>query len=188
MSNQPFGAGLLYQAKQLFISGKSVDEITKEFEFVDEKNNPDYKEFTQKLLEALTAGAVESRKKILSAPEPEFSVQHKSLREFFSKERYKDNRPCHVYLVNSGNHDGVYKIGFTNDKTKRIAQIQKTYGVPNATIVQTVMLNSRQMAVDVEAQLHQQYNNLRVNTYYGTEWFQLSESNVKTILNFFASK
>lgn len=183
MSTQIFGEALLYKSKQLYLSGNSVSEIALSCDFnKEETEDPDYEAYCEALLKALTAGYTVLPKQKAKAEIS--SLSSKQLSEFFVAGGKRGVKPCHIYLVDSGNHDNVYKIGITTNKPQRIKDIRKTYGVPNAQLMKTTMVGSSSTAKAIETELHHQFDDFRVNTYYGVEWFSLEQSQVNEIISF----
>lgn len=107
-----------------------------------------------------------------------------TLEDFLAPHKSEDSKPCHIYLVDSGNYDNVYKIGYTCNKRRRLTQIKDEYGVPNAVLQASAYVRTVQSAKAVEGELHLMFSSQRVNTYYGEEWFQLNTSQVDEIKNF----
>ena len=94
-----------------------------------------------------------------------------------------ENRLQFLYLVASGNNDGVYKIGISVDPIKRLEQIKVQYDVPNAYILETMDVSSRDEVFAVEKALHDKYDRYRAHNYHGREWFRLSKAQIADIKN-----
>lgn len=86
-----------------------------------------------------------------------------------------------LYLVASGNDDSIYKIGISDDPERRLGEIQKRYNVPNAFIVETMDVNTRETVFALENALHERFAESRSNLYGGREWFRLTDQEVTGI-------
>jgi len=187
MASQITADALIYKTKQMYLSGSTPSDIAIACNFIDEETeDPNYEAFCEGLLKALTAGYT-----VLPPAKAETKgsgLSQKLLSEFFVTGGRRGMKPCHIYLVDSGNHDQVYKIGITTNKPQRIKNIRKTYGVPNAQIMKTTMVGSSSSAKSIEAELHRQFDECRVNTYYGVEWFALQPNQVNEIIEFLSQE
>lgn len=86
-----------------------------------------------------------------------------------------------LYLVASGNDDGIYKIGISVDPIQRLEQIKRDYDVPYAFILETMDVGSRDEVFAVETALHVKYDRFQSNKYSGREWFKLSKAQIAEI-------
>ncbi len=86
-----------------------------------------------------------------------------------------------LYLVASGNDDGIYKIGISVDPVQRLEQIKRDYDVPNAFILETMDVGSRDEVFAVETALHDKYDRYHSTKYSGREWFKLSKAQIAEI-------
>jgi len=90
---------------------------------------------------------------------------------------YRD-RMQFIYLIASGNDDGIYKIGLSVDPIKRLEQIKEQYQVPNAYIVETMDVPTRDEVFAVEQALHQRFKTKLSRKYSGKEWFRLTAKDI----------
>ena len=59
-----------------------------------------------------------------------------------------------LYIIASGRNDGVYKLGISVDPEYRLDQIKREYNVPNAFIVETMDVPTREsFAVEMHCML-----------------------------------
>ena len=79
-----------------------------------------------------------------------------------------------LYIVSSGNADSIYKIGISDDPSRRIKEIRDTYNVPRASITDEMDVPSREEVFAIENSLHTRFASKRTNKYGGKEWFKLS--------------
>jgi predicted GIY-YIG superfamily endonuclease len=73
-----------------------------------------------------------------------------------------------LYLIATGNNDSIYKVGISDDPKRRLEQIKERYGVPNAYIVETMDVPTRQEVVALENAIHTRFLKKR-STRYGGE-------------------
>ena len=83
-----------------------------------------------------------------------------------------------LYLIASGNRDSIYKVGLSVDPAARLRQIQVTYNVPRAYIVETMNVQSRKEAFEIEAAVHARFESRRTRRYGGREFFRLSQEDL----------
>jgi len=81
-----------------------------------------------------------------------------------------------LYLIASGKDDGVYKIGISNEPARRLEQIKDHYGVPNAYILESMDVGSRDEVFAIEQGLHTKYADCLAAGYEGREWFKLTDN------------
>lgn len=93
-----------------------------------------------------------------------------------------------LYIVNSGNNDGVYKIGISNDPAKRLKQIRTQYNVPRAFLVETMDVATRDEVFTIESALHDKYESQAAAGYEGREWFVLSHSDLEDLKAMYRSE
>ena len=86
-----------------------------------------------------------------------------------------------LYLIATGRHDGIYKIGISNDVERRLEQIKRDYDVPDAYIMETMDVASREEVFAIENALHTRYAHKRATNMPGREWFRLSLGDIKSI-------
>ena len=90
-----------------------------------------------------------------------------------------------LYIIASGNDDSVYKIGISVDPVKRLEQIKRDYDVPNAYIVETMDVPTREEVFAVENALHTKYDRYQSNAYEGREWFKLNKKQLKELIEMY---
>lgn len=93
-----------------------------------------------------------------------------------------------LYLIASGNGDGVYKIGISNEPTRRLEQIKDHYEVPNAYIVETMDVGTRDEVFAIENALHTKYADYQATGYEGREWFKLSGKQLDELRELYQSE
>ena len=93
-----------------------------------------------------------------------------------------------LYLVASGNNDSVYKVGISVDPKARLEQIKSTYRVPNAHIVETMDVPTRQEVFAIEAALHARFESKKSPRYGGREFFRLSEDDLRWLRSLYREK
>lgn len=86
-----------------------------------------------------------------------------------------------LYLIASGNDDGVYKIGITVDVDQRLEQIKSQYEVPDAFLVEAMDVSSRGEVFALEKALHERFDSKRAKSYLGREWFSLSKADISSL-------
>lgn len=90
-----------------------------------------------------------------------------------------------LYLIASGNNDSIYKVGISVDPNARLRQIQGTYNVPKAYIVETMDVRSRSEVLALEAALHARLEDRRVTRYGGREFFKLNQDDLAWLRNIY---
>lgn len=93
-----------------------------------------------------------------------------------------------LYLIASGNDDGVYKIGISQHPLKRLEEIKSQYDVPDAYILETMDVSTRDEVFAVENALHVKYDDCRAASYKGREWFKLTNKQLQDIREMYASE
>ena len=83
-----------------------------------------------------------------------------------------------LYIISSGRNDSVYKLGISVDPEYRLDQIKRDYNVPNAFIVETMDVPTREEVFAVENALHARFDRKRARSYQGREWFKLTQSDL----------
>ena len=63
-----------------------------------------------------------------------------------------------LYIIASGRNDSVYKLGISGDPEFRLDQIKRDYNVPNAFIVETMDVPTREEVFAVENALHTRFD------------------------------
>ena len=184
MTSQLTSTQLLVTAKHKRDKGFAADLIAKVCGYTTANNQPDFPTFVEALLDAINLDDNESILEQLSIEE---RIQPSTLETLLEPKEVRGTKPCHVYLVNSGNYDNVFKIGYTSNKALRLTQIKRDYGVPNAVMVAATYVGSRQSAKKVEEELHKMFNNHRVHTYSGEEWFHLEPTQANEVEKFLTS-
>jgi len=86
-----------------------------------------------------------------------------------------------LYLIASGNNDNTYKIGISNEPTRRLEQIKRQYNVPNAYIIETMDVSTRDEVFAIESALHEKYDRYAASHMEGREWFRLSQKQIDEI-------
>lgn len=90
-----------------------------------------------------------------------------------------------LYLIATGNNDSVYKVGISVDPNARLKQIKATYRVPNAYIVETMDVQTRDEVFALESALHARFESRRVTLYGGREFFKLSTADLEWLKNLY---
>lgn len=93
-----------------------------------------------------------------------------------------------LYLIASGNDDGVYKIGISQHPLKRLEEIKTQYDVPDAYILETMDVSTRDEVFAVENALHVKYDDCRAAGYKGREWFKLTDKQLQDIREMYSSE
>jgi len=93
-----------------------------------------------------------------------------------------------LYLIASGNNDSVYKVGISVDPKARLEQIKSTYRVPNAHIVETMDVPTRQEVFAIEAALHARFEVKKSPKYGGREFFRLSDDDLNWLRSLYREK
>lgn len=172
-------AALADIAKAMYIDGSTLEEVALASRCFKSSGVADYKKLSELLLQSMTGFKSPVHSPILETSE------HIELVKFDINKRPKTcSKPCHVYLIDSGNHDSTYKIGYTSNKAQRLQDIKKDYGVPNASMLASLYVGTKDNALEVEGNLHKKFDNDRVFTYYGVEWFALNQTQVKSVKEF----
>ena len=83
-----------------------------------------------------------------------------------------------LYIISSGRNDSVYKLGISGDPEFRLEQIKRDYNVPNASIVETMDVPTREEVFAVENALHTRFDRKRARNYQGREWFKLTQTDL----------
>ncbi len=183
MTEKLGGIQLLATAKRKREVGFTPQMISILCGYVEDTNRKqaDLVTFSSAILDALAADNAIDTSGVTTIEE---RLRSKRLETFLEPQKSTETKPCHIYLVDSGNYDQVYKIGYTCNKRRRLLQIKDEYGVPNAIMQASAYVRTVKSAKTVEEELHTIFSKQRVNTYYGEEWFQLNESQVDEVKNF----
>ena len=97
-------------------------------------------------------------------------------------------KPHWLYLINSGNNDDVFKVGYTSrDIESRLEEIKIDYTVPMATIQKRCRIYGEAAVLSLEKQLHKQCYEYWDSTYGGVEWFELDQQNLTQITQLYDS-
>ena len=88
-----------------------------------------------------------------------------------------------LYVISSGNDDDIYKIGISVHPVTRLEQIKRDYDVPNAYIVETMDVPTRDEVFAIESALHEQFDRYRARHMKGKEWFKLSKTQLKQLIS-----
>lgn len=181
MSTQLTSTSLLVTAKQKREKGFTASMLARACGFTTSSNEPDLDTFVCALVDAIR---LDNSQNILEHFSIEDRFKPSTLDALLEPKEVRGSKPCHVYLVNSGNYDNTFKIGYTANKSLRLTQIKRDYGVPNAVMVAATYVGSKQSAKKVEEELHMMFQNNRVHTYSGEEWFSLDPAQAKEVENF----
>lgn len=93
-----------------------------------------------------------------------------------------------LYIVSSGNNDGVYKIGISQNPAERLKQIRRDYDVPRAFLVETMDVATRDEVFTIESALHDKYESQAAVGYEGREWFVLSKKDLENLKAMYRSE
>ena len=88
---------------------------------------------------------------------------------------------CALYLVKDG-RTGATKIGISNDPERRLGQISSSYYVSGAQIIKTTWFTNRDEAQRWETNFHRKYAAQRSDSQGGREWFNLSDIQVQSFI------
>ena len=88
---------------------------------------------------------------------------------------------CALYLVRDA-RTGATKIGISNDPERRLGQISSSYYVSGAQIIKTTWFINRQEAQRWETNFHRKYAAQRSDVQGGREWFDLSDTQVESFI------
>ena len=88
---------------------------------------------------------------------------------------------CALYLVKDG-RTGATKIGISNDPERRLGQISSSYYVSGAQIIKTTWFTNRDEAQRWETNFHRKYAAQRSDVQGGREWFDLSDDQVRSFI------
>ena len=172
-------AALADIAKTMYIDGCTIEEVALAAKCSSSPGVADYERLSQLLLQSITGVDLQS------SISPIETSEHIDLVKFDINKRPRTcSKPCHVYLIDSGNHDNTYKIGYTSNKAQRLQDIKKDYGVPNASMIASLYVGTKDNALEVEGNLHKKFDRERVFTYYGVEWFALNQMQVTSVKEF----
>ena len=83
--------------------------------------------------------------------------------------KYKNKQPTHVYLMNQ-EESHMYKIGVTNNVSKRLSSIQTSNPNPVSLVFAGKVENPRKL----EKELHRHFKSQQITR----EWFELSNSDI----------
>ena len=88
---------------------------------------------------------------------------------------------CALYLIRDG-RTGATKIGISNDPERRLGQISNSYYVSGAQIIKTTWFTSRNEAQRWETNFHRKYAAKRSEVQGGREWFDLSNVELQSFI------
>ena len=92
-----------------------------------------------------------------------------------------DNRQCALYIVQD-TQSGDVKIGITNNPKERKKEIQLTYNVGHVRGISITWFLTRKEALLWESRFHKKYKLRHSPERGGKEWFNLSEYEIKSFI------
>ena len=91
-------------------------------------------------------------------------------------------KPHWLYLIDAGNDDLVYTIGYTGRSVEeRLAEIKIDYCIPNAIVIRQRRVLGQIQARQIEQELHELCSDCHEYTYSGQEFFELSPERLQQI-------
>ena len=97
-----------------------------------------------------------------------------------------DRKVHWLYLIDSGNDDLIYKIGYTGRSLQeRLDEIKLNYCVPKAKIISQLQILGQSKALQLEQRLHKLCEDCHEYTYAGQEFFELSPDLLKQVQTYY---
>ena len=97
-----------------------------------------------------------------------------------------DRKVHWLYLIDSGNEDFIYKIGYTGRSLQeRLDEIKLNYCVPKAKIINQLQILGQSKALQLEQRLHKLCEDCHEYTYSGQEFFELSPDLLKQVQTYY---
>lgn len=90
--------------------------------------------------------------------------------------------PNAVYLMKNNWSDNNYKIGYSNNPTRRRQEVEENYDNVDPRIITEVWLPTTQYARKIEARWHKRFKKNLSNDHGGREWFTLTTKEIQAFL------